>query len=314
MVRSVIRFCIAALFFPAISFSQENRTVICLSDTQTPIWAEKLFLGSSDNDRATQKIFASILAEKQIDAVIHAGDITGHGWLRSSWKPILPFIDSLRARSIPFIAAKGNHDYYFIPPWGMKRFGEYIPNGTTDYSRHIFGDLCILVLNSNIDRLTIDKQQQQRQWYGAALREAESDSTVRTVMTVAHHSPYTNSAMVSGSDVMRNDYLPLFMSSQKSRLWIGGHAHRFEHFHKNGKDLVVIGGGGGLFHRKKTKEVEEDLHTDDGRFFHYLRCSVTVDSLVLNVVRIFPDSTSQRSVYRHSIARDEVKNTARNSH
>lgn len=304
MVHSIIRLCIAALFLPAMLCPQDNRTVILLSDTQTPIWAEKLFLRSSDNDRATQKIFASILAEKQIDAVIHAGDITGHGWLRSSWKPILPFIDSLRARYIPFIAAKGNHDYYFIPPWGMKHFGEYIPNGTTDYSRHTFGDLCILVLNSNYDRLTIEAQQQQRRWYDEALREAERDPAVRTVMTVAHHSPYTNSAMVSGSYVMRKDYLPLFMSSQKSRLWIGGHAHRFEHFRKNGKDLVVIGGGGGLFHRKKTEEIEDDLHMDDGMFFHYLRCSVSIDSLVLNVVRIFPDSTAQRSVYRQSIARD----------
>jgi 3',5'-cyclic AMP phosphodiesterase CpdA len=304
MVRSIVRLCVAALLLSAMSFSQENRTFIFLSDTQTPIWAEKLFLRSYDNERATQKIFASILAEETLDAVIHAGDITGHGWLRGSWKPILPFIDSLRERSVPFIAAKGNHDYYFIPPWGMNRFGEYIPNGTTDYSRHTFGDLCILVLNSNIDRLTIEEQQQQRRWYIAALRGAESDFTVRTVMTVAHHSPYTNSAMVSGSDVMRDDYLPLFISSQKSRLWIGGHAHRFEHFRKNGKDLVVIGGGGGLFHHKKTEEVEDDLHSEDGRFFHYLRCSVTVDSLVLDVVRIFPDSTAQRSVYRHSIARE----------
>jgi predicted phosphodiesterase len=159
MAGKIARFCIAAFFFSTVLSSQETRRVIFISDTQTPIWAEKLFLRSYDNERATQTIFASILAEEKTDAVVHAGDITGHGWLRGSWKPVLPFIDSLRARSIPFMAAKGNHDYYFLPPWGMKRFGEYIPNSTTDFSRHNYGDLSIFILNSNGDRLSIDEQQ-----------------------------------------------------------------------------------------------------------------------------------------------------------
>ncbi len=284
--------------FLSLLYAQDSTVVIFLSDTQTPIWAEKLFLESDNNEMATRQIFSAILAEGNIDAVIHAGDITGHGWLRSSWKPILPFIDSLRSRSVPFIAAKGNHDYYFIPPWGMELFKKFIPNGATDYSRHLFGELCIIILNSNIDRLSFDELREQRQWYAKTVTALENDPDIRTIITVAHHSPYTNSTMVSGSAALQTDYLPVFFSSSKSRLWVGGHAHRFEHFRVRERDFLVIGGGGGLFHDKKKEDAMNDLHPDDGRFFHYVHCDVSGTSLTLEIMRIDPDSSAGRPVYR----------------
>ena len=293
----------AATLFCFFSFlcAQDSTVVIFLSDTQTPIWAEKIFLNSRNNEQATQKIFSSILGEENPDAVIHAGDITGHGWLRSSWKPILPFLDSLRSRSIPFIAAKGNHDYYFYPPWGIQHFREYVQNGQSAYSLHRIGDLAILILNSNHNELGEEIRSDQRRWYRDALCRLDADTTVRAIISVAHHSPFTNSALVSGSDYIREEYLPFFYSSQKSSLWIGGHAHRFEHFQSNGKNLFVIGGGGGLFHHTKKTDLIGDLHSEDGRFFHYLRCTAVNGMLHLEAVRILPDSAATQTVYNHTI-------------
>ncbi|MBI2427823.1 MAG: metallophosphoesterase [Ignavibacteriales bacterium] len=276
-------------------------TLIFLSDTQTPMWAEKLYLSSNDNEAATQNIFSSILKENNLAAVIHAGDITGHGWLRSSWKPILPFIDSLKSRTIPFLAAKGNHDYYFISSWAMDRFEEYIPNGKSDYSIQRFGNGAVVILNSNADKLDDDILANQRQWYDSTLSQCDSDTSVQWVITVAHHSPFTNSDMVTGSEFIRGEYLAAFYKSVKSKVWIGGHAHRFEHFRKNEKDFLVIGGGGGLHHGKRTENPYDDLHKNDGRFFHYLRCTVLSDSLSFEVVDIPPDSPESKIGYRFSI-------------
>jgi len=292
---------VTLFLFVSFLFAQDSTVVIFLSDTQTPIWAEKILLDSRNNEQAKQRIFSSVLDEKNLEAVIHAGDITGHGWLRSSWRPILPFLDSLRSHFIPFIAAKGNHDYYFYPPWGKQHFREYVPNGNTEYSLHRIGDLGILILNSNHNELSEEIRSDQRRWYRDALCRLDADTTIRTIISVAHHSPFTNSALVSGSDYMREEYLPFFYLSPKSSLWIGGHAHRFEHFQSSGKDFFVIGGGGGLFHHIKETDLIGDQHCGDGRFFHYLRCTAVNGTLHLEAVRIFPDSTSAQTVYNHTI-------------
>lgn len=279
---------------PAVKF-------VFLSDTQTPMLAEKIYLKSDNNETATQNIFTSILTEKEITAVIHAGDMTGHGWLRSSWRPILPFIDSLNARSIPFVAAKGNHEYYFISSWGMERFEEYVPNGKGDYSVQRFGNSAIVILNSNADKLDDEIKAQQKRWYDSTLASCDGDSTLQWIFTVAHHSPFTNSDMVTGSDFMRKEYLPAFYASPKSRVWIGGHAHRFEHFRKKEKDFIVIGGGGGLHHDKRSENPHDDLHAGDGRFFHYLRCTAFQDSIMIETMKVTAGSNELRSVYQVTI-------------
>lgn len=277
--------------------------LVFLSDTQTPMWVEKIYLSSDDNDAATQNIFSSILKEDNLTAVIHAGDLTGHGWLRSSWTPVLPFIDSLKAKSIPFIAAKGNHEYYFVSSWGMERFGEYVPNGTSDYSVHRFDACAVIILNSNEGKMDDDLRAAQRRWYDSTLAACDADSAVRWIITVAHHSPFTNSDMVTGSAFIRNEYLPAFYKSMKSKVWIGGHAHRFEHFNRKGKDFLVIGGGGGLHHGKREEYPHNDLHSGDGRFFHYLRCTVFSGSLRMEIISVTPDSQRTETAYSITIPR-----------
>jgi predicted phosphodiesterase len=278
-------------------------TLVFLSDTQAPMWVEKLYLKDYDNEKATQNIFSSILKEQKLDAVIHCGDITAYGMSRSKWEAVLPFIDSLKARTIPFIAAKGNHDYYFFSGRAMRNYEEYIPAGRKEYSLYTFGSTAIIVLNSNVEELEDSVRRQQHAWYASTLQSLDTDSTVHFIITVDHHSPFTNSTMVTGSSVIRKEYLPVFYSSVKSKLFVSGHAHRFEHFRKKGKDFLVIGGGGGLFHDKRTENPDEDLHKRDGRFFHYVKCSVYADSLSLNVVKVEPRSSETKELHHVTIAR-----------
>ena len=277
--------------------------LIFVSDTQSPIWFERLYLKSDDNEQATKSILSAILREQNVTGVVHAGDVTAYGSSSSSWSAVLPFLDSLRARSVPFVAARGNHDYYFAPSEAMRNFKRYVPACASDYSSRTFGPVSVILLNSNFSRLDDSSIERQSRWYDSTVAAGDADSSIRSIITVAHHPPYTNSAVVSGSEEVRQRFLGAFFHSSKSVLFVSGHAHRFEHFRKEGKDFLVIGGGGGLLHKKRSSPEEDDLYTgsDEGRMFHYVRCGVSGDSLSIEVVKVSPGSVETRVVHRFVI-------------
>jgi len=297
------KFLVLLLFASSVVAQTDSAlsTLVFLSDTQAPLWFEKLYLKYYDNEKATQNIFSSILKERNLAAVIHCGDITAYGMSRSRWKAALPFMDSLKTKSIPFIAAKGNHDYYFFSARAMRNWEEYVPDGKKEYSLHKLGNTAVVVLNSNADEIEDTTKEQQKNWYASILQSCDEDSSIRFIITVLHHSPFTNSTMVTGSSFVQKDFLPAFYASLKSKLFISGHAHRFEHFRKKEKDFLVIGGGGGLFHDKRTENPHEDLHKGDGKFFHYVKCNVYRDSLSLNVIKVESHPTEINPVYQLKI-------------
>ncbi len=289
--------CLKTAFFlsliPWLLWAQlapSPRTLVFVSDTQAPTWVEKLYLRTDHNVQATEHVFRAILEEENLSAVIHGGDITGYGSSRTNWSSVLPFLDSLQARSVPFIAARGNHDYYFNPSEAMENFRRFVPSCPQDYSLHKYGPVAVILLNSNFSHLSDSAITEQKRWYAGRLASIDTDKSVRYAITVTHHPPYTNSALVSGSQQVRDNFLEAFDRSTKSIIFISGHAHRFEHFQKSGKDFLVIGGGGGLLHDKASKPTEKDLYTgtDEGRFFHFVRCRVWDDSLSFEVVKIPP--------------------------
>ena len=289
---------------PLLLFAQSPpQKLIFVSDTQSPIWFEKIYVEYNDNEAATQKIFSSILEESNLTAVIHAGDITAYGSSRDKWEPVLPFLDSLRARSVPFVAAKGNHDYMFSSAPAMENFREYITGSPSDYSLSRFGPVAVIFLNSNFSKLDDSTIVRQNEWYAATLSKCDADSTVRFICCVNHHSPFTNSAIVSGSEEVQKYFLPEFYHSRKARLFVSGHAHRFEHFRNGGKDFLVIGGGGGLLHPRKSSELLTDLSIagEEGRFFHYVRCLVGNDSLSFEIVKVASGSAHGEVVYTMSV-------------
>ena len=297
------RLALLPFFFPLVLLAQQQRLVF-VSDTQSPIWFEKIYMEYNENELTTQRIFSSILKEPHLTAVIHAGDITAYGSSRDKWERVLPFLDSLRARSIPFIAAKGNHDYMFSSEQGMENFRKYVPGSPSDFSLSKFGPVAVILLNSNFSKLDDSTMQRQNEWYASTLSQCDADTTIRFVCCVNHHSPFTNSAIVSGSEEVQKNFLPAFYHSTKARLFVTGHAHRFEHFRNRGKDFLVIGGGGGLLHARRTSELLPDLSTagDDGWFFHYVRCLAGEDSLTFEVVKMTSRSSDGGVVYTLSIA------------
>ena len=86
--------------------------------------------------------------------------------------------------------------------------------------------------------------------------------------------------MVGSSQPVQEHFVPAFILSKKCKLFITGHAHLFQHFKIQGKNFLVIGGGGGLKHPLKNKSCgQKDLAADYKPMFHYLTVSVFPDHL-----------------------------------
>ncbi|MDQ6813519.1 MAG: metallophosphoesterase, partial [Bacteroidota bacterium] len=118
------------------------------------------------------------------------------------------------------------------------------------------------------------------------------DRSIVFIITGCHHSPYTNSKIVGSSIGVRQKFVTYFLKSQKSRLFLSGHSHNFEHFQQQGKDFFVIGGGGGLHQPLKHGEgLLQDLAKEYKPAFHYLSVERQADKLELTSVRLKPDFT-----------------------
>jgi hypothetical protein len=76
---------------------------------------------------------------------------------------------------------------------------------------------------------------------------------------------------------VQDSFLPEFYASKKSRLFISGHVHAFEHSVSNEKDFLVVGGGGLQQLLKTEKAVsfyDKFSPAFRMRMCHYLKISV----------------------------------------
>jgi len=279
---------VSLTFLVFISFcsAQEpsDKSFLFISDTQQPLWIETFRLEQHDNETATQKLFSAMAKESSAVALFHLGDITGLGMINSSWRSF----DTLRTLlNFPVYPAYGNHEYFFIASLGkeqtLKRFPFLDPSW---YVRRI-GYAAIIILNSNFSKLSDSEIAKQDSWYRAQLTELENDSTVKAIIVGCHHSPYTNSTIVNSDKEVQRRFVPSFKQCAKTILFISGHAHTYEHFHFDNKDFLVIGGGGGLQHplQNAVERQWNDISSPESqrRFFHYVRCDVRKNDMLLQI-------------------------------
>jgi hypothetical protein len=181
------------------------------------------------------------------------------------------YLQNLRNKGIKVDAALGNHEVLGQAKKGQnkfqKRFPNHVPTGYVEKADSI----AIVLLNSNFHTLTSKEDAEQINWYKKTLKELDEDPAIKFIITGCHHSPYTNSKIVGPSIAVQQKFVPYFLSSQKSCLFLSGHCHGFEHYQVHGKDFVVIGGGGGLHQPLKPNDgIYKDLATDYKPMFHYL--------------------------------------------
>ena len=256
----------------AIVFGQpsSSKEIAFVSDTQKPMWVETLWLPANNNAEATQLIFKDIIREKPHSLFI-LGDVVMLACKEKKWRAMDQNLTNVRNSGIEANALLGNHDVMKRAKKGIKvfekRFPEHIKTG---YYKTI-DSVAVVMLNSNFKKLTPDDAQRQQQWLKETLEKLDRDPSIRDIIVTCHHAPYTNSKIVGSSEPVQEKFVPAFIQSEKSRLFITGHAHAFEHFKKEGKDFLTIGGGGGIHQPLNTSADKiDDLASDYKPMFHYL--------------------------------------------
>jgi len=248
----------------------DNDTLIFVSDTQTPLFAETLLHKTPFNRKATGMIFDDILG-KRPRQVFLLGDIVAAGSRPRLWRPVDRFLDSIRNNGGEVWACLGNHEYIYHARNGAQAFQKrFPPHRKTGY--YVIRDsVAVVLLNSNFSRLTAAEQDKQIQFYTAALAALDRNDSVSAIIVACHHPPYSNSKVVGSNMKVRETFVPPFLETKKCRLFLSGHSHNFEHFRIEGKTFLVIGGGGGIRQHLNTKPdriacEDEDCHP----LFHYL--------------------------------------------
>jgi Icc-related predicted phosphoesterase len=240
------------------------------SDTQEPMWVEKLFLKADHNLEATQMIFKEV-SKRRVSAFFILGDVVSSGKKAKAWKNVDLYIGQAAKDSIPVYATLGNHDVMFNAKKGMQNFKTRFPTYEPTGYVVVVDSVGVVLLNSNFKAMSVGDIEKQNLWYQSKLKELDADKAVKVVIVGCHHSPYTNSKVVKPSVQVQQNFVAPFIKSTKATLFLSGHSHNYEQFKVQGKDFVVIGGGGGLHQNvKPNNALMNDVAVDYKPIFHYL--------------------------------------------
>ncbi len=280
-------------------------SIIVISDTQSPLWIETLRLQSDRNEEATKLIYNSVATDSTCSAVIHLGDLTALGTFESSWNDFDDKVKVIRDAGIPIFPVFGNHEYMFLKSPGIENMTQrfpYLKNQSWYYQR--IGAIAFVLFNSNSSKLTESDWDIQKQWFAKTLTTLDQDTSIALIVAGCHHSPYTNSTIVDPSEEIRTDFIPVFLKSKKAKLFLSGHSHAFEHFKVEGKDFLVIGGGGGLLHPllQGLKQRWHDSYPGaERRFFHYARLLPGKDAMKVQLIKVNAGQSPNEIVYKIDI-------------
>lgn len=271
------------------SFSDAQPTIALVSDTQKPMWIEKVFLKSNYNQEATKLIFQQLTKTKPTDLFI-LGDVESLGHKEKKWKAIDGYLKDCRERGITVTALLGNHDVMGNAAKGEAVFQKRFPNHIRTGFVKVSDSIAFVLLNSNFSKLSQADRAKQQNWFTATMNELEVDPSIRIIVMSCHHAPFSNSKIVGSSTEVQSAFVPAYLASSKAKLFVTGHSHGFEHFQKSGKDFMVIGGGGGIHQPLNTKNPPHaDLDLNYKPMFHYLLLQRSGNSLKLSSYPLLPD-------------------------
>lgn len=287
MVRTFNIFYLA-LFFLLVCKSMiaqdkpYSNTIVFASDTQAPLWIEKVFLKSDHNTKATELVFNDIIELKPL-AFFLLGDVVSLGYSENKWKPVDGYLKAARKEGIPVYAVLGNHELMQRPIAGEAKFQIRFPEHKRTGYVQVFDSIAIILLNSNFGSLSSDEIKKQNLWLKDTLESLDTSEAIKAIILGCHHPPYTNSKLVKSSSTVQNYFVEPFLASKKAKLFITGHSHAFEYFKKKGKDFIIIGGGGGLNHPLNTSDNRlEDVSEKYKPHFHYLTVAILNNELVIS--------------------------------
>ena len=272
-----------------------------MSDSQAPMFVEKLWLRPFRNVKATDLIFENIL-RVQPHSFFLLGDVVNLGYSDRQWRRVDGHLQAIREKGIGLYGILGNHEVMGRPVVGESKFQQRFPDHKRAGYSIVVGGVAIVLLNSNFQTLSAEEDREQLEWFTQSIESYDTDPTIDYVITCCHHSPFTNSRIVRPSREVQEKFLPVFYESRKSQLFLSGHAHAFEHFQVKGKDFMVIGGGGGLTQplRRGIGSLA-DLAEGYKPMFHYITITPAGDRLQVRSFHLKKDFSGFEEGLQHDV-------------
>jgi 3',5'-cyclic AMP phosphodiesterase CpdA len=273
--------------------------IAVVGDQQTTSWLE-LWRESNDRERA---LVVSHIAGGDPSLLVLLGDQVWDGSSSSLWADFDRLMAPVRGKSIPVIAAPGNHDY-----WGGGRanlgslFERFALMAGCTHGSIAFGPLALVVLDSNREQMGERAWREQQSWLSAELAALDADARIRGIVVFQHHPPFTNSAVTGDGKDVQEAFVAPFMASKKTLAMVSGHVHAYERFTSRGKHFIVSGGGGGpraRLHRGLEQRRHEDLcGGDEYRPFNVVWMTPEEDRLQLVVMGVDKGEDTFREIDR----------------
>lgn len=284
------------LNFYCTGYSQNKFAII--SDMQQPIPIERLWNHQWDrkekNEEGRDSLLNNLLYE-HVSTIFSLGDLVGIGSNKKQWRVIDRFLDKLNERAIKMYAIPGNHEYLIFPKAGINNFYKRFPDARNSVQVHTIDSVSIVLLNTNFKHLKKSEIRQEMELYEYTLDSLQQNQSVKKIIVCSHQAPFTNSRKVKPDKDLQKLLIPHYLSTEKAVLFISGHSHNLEYFSEQGKNFLVIGGGGGIFQGVKEKEnqIYLNLILDDIsiRYF-YILISRDMDKLSITIKGINPDNFS----------------------
>ena len=274
------------------------------------MFVETIWLRTHNNRKATQLLFEDV-HQRHPAAFFLLGDLVNLGYSSRQWKPIDRYLDALRNAQVPVHAIMGNHEVMGRAREGMRKFQQRFPDHLPTGYVVRTGRVAMVLVNSNFSTLSEREDVQQTNWYKSTLEGLDADSAIHFIITGCHHSPYTNSRIVKPSKESEQRFVPSFLQSRKSCLFLSGHCHAYEHYKIEGKDFMVIGGGGGL--KQPLRQgigTYADIAADYKPLFHYVMVEVLEDGLEVISYHIKKDFSGFEEGRRTMIRRSDAVSPA----
>jgi hypothetical protein len=178
--------------------------------------------------------------------VVLLGDLVFEGASCGDWADLDNVLAPVRRLDVPVLAVPGNHEYSRSKTASIAEFHARFPvSGRSHWYSRRHGQLALVWLDSNKDKLKKAQWNTQRQWFEQTLQQLDADPQVRGVFVFTHHPPYTNSIVTKDERHVQESVVEPFVAAKKTLAFISGHAHGYERFIERGKYFVVSAGGGG---------------------------------------------------------------------
>jgi len=203
--------------------------------------------------------------------LFHSGDLVADGRIESQWETFDSITAPLFATTELF-PSLGNHEYqsslYF------DRFN--LSNNEQWYSV----DRCythFIILNSNV---ATDTASEQYQWLESDL--AGIADSIRFVIAVFHHPPYSTGPHTEDEKGLRETFVPLF-EQYGVDIVFNGHDHHYERSFCGGRYYIVTGGGGAPLRDQARTHPCSQLFV---KAYHFCKLSVVDDRMLVRVYNL----------------------------